>query len=295
MKKQLILIVTVLLLFTSCANSYTGESLTSKQEELSTESVTTQEELSTESVTTKVPSFESDTSTLNNETENFIDPENFHDDFGTVGIFHLQDFYTFAQTGSVNPEDYESSKFKNRVHTYYKQWAFEERELIKLEDLGFSTEAIMDDFDCIYLHTASSAPNYAHYDYHIKSIGDLPLVRVKVAPNEYKTNDVSTYIAEYKWIKGVYDGGFKACLESATFLNFYLEKIGDCTVAYSKQGLGDWCLYFVVDGVYVEIASPLYLHDNLDDPLFAEIARFFCEDTYLDAVQQAIDGIKNRD
>ena len=131
MKKILTLLLLATLLLTACANP--NPPVDGEIDMESIEMLTNEKDLSTEqpveSVTSSPP------------YSNGLD-----DDFGYRVIDHLRDFYTFAQTGSINPDDYEGDLFKNQADKYHNQFLFEEKELVRLEDLGFVSTELLNDF-----------------------------------------------------------------------------------------------------------------------------------------------------
>ena len=139
----------------------------------------------------------------------------------------------------------------------------------------------------------SSDDTSRYYMYVMKNA----TVTVRYYPEIYNSND----IRDIKNDKQSYvEGGLSACVSLKNADLIYTENVGDCIVSYEYypiewKNTGNYNLSILANGLCVSVSTTENIADSIDDPSVAEIASFFSEDTYLEVVQQAINGIKNRD
>ena len=214
-------------------------------------------------------------------------------DFAISFMIGLKDFYTLAETKSNDLSCYESLPSEGHLRYLIKIFPTEDA-FVKLEDIGFENEGLLNSVNYVEIYFPDSSDDTSRYYMYVMKNAT---VTVRYYPEIYKSND----IRDIKDSKRSYvDGGFSACVSLKNADSIYTENVGDCVVSYEYcpiewKNTGNYNLSIVANGLCVSISTTENITDSINDPSVTEIARFFSEDTYLDAVQQAIDGIKNRD
>ena len=282
MKKLLILFSIVAVLFTACVNTNppldgTSEKTTS-WDEATTSLKETAEQPTDSEFTTDTPSKEKPLYTFFGEA---------------IEIYNLNDFYTLLTTKSSNVDDYETTNWRLQLLVNQLNCMPTSDILVKLEDLGLKSRELLNGVHAILVHTKTvlDANVYA-YEYYLKD----SIIRVVYYPERYPTDFTDTTKVFESGKATPMEGGLSACIANQNKEHYYTEFIDNCLVSYSyNEESNTYRVVIIAEGFWIRIILPANAQDQLSDPTVSEIAKFFCEDTYLDAVQQAIDGIKNRD
>ena len=223
--------------------------------------------------------------------------------FENIGYATLKDLYTLLKERSDDANDYERLANEDELFERIVENIPDANVLITPDDLNVPSKKLEDSCGSVEVYVKNSfyeSENIFKYWYlYGYGYDEYLMMEVFYAPEHFSPTDpngLNYYYDDYNTPFNIplLEGGLSAFLENPLPVHFYTEEMEDCMIAYMvNRDFTGYHFFIITDDFRIHISLEAKLNDSAS--LASAFKNFFREDTYLDAVQQAIDGIKNRD